>query len=252
MPANIRVEVAYALPEKQYLQRVTLDEGATVEQAIIASGLLALRDDIDLAKNKLGIYSRPVKLHDEVHDGDRVEIYRPLIADPKELRRQRAEKSAAKKPAADRLSAIKKALTERFLLFRALLTGQRRLVINVSQHTAAVEGQGQGLLSHFLVARLLTEDIEPGIGAERIRHHWRPQSISYLLLRHTDTNFCYIVWCQIVTLVDVRTVNHSFQSGTACGQHKKNRCGSSQRFTAHSDLIPFWARAVRGSSVICR
>ncbi|EPO0449348.1 RnfH family protein, partial [Klebsiella pneumoniae] len=54
MPANIRVEVAYALPEKQYLQRVTLDEGATVEQAIIASGLLALRDDIDLAKNKLG------------------------------------------------------------------------------------------------------------------------------------------------------------------------------------------------------
>ncbi len=67
--------------------------GATVEQAIIASGLLALRDDIDLAKNKLGIYSRPVKLHDEVHDGDRVEIYRPLIADPKELRRQRAEKA---------------------------------------------------------------------------------------------------------------------------------------------------------------
>ncbi|OVW98973.1 RnfH family protein [Klebsiella pneumoniae] len=96
VPANIRVEVAYALPEKQYLQRVTLDEGATVEQAIIASGLLALRDDIDLAKNKLGIYSRPVKLHDEVHDGDRVEIYRPLIADPKELRRQRAEKNAAK------------------------------------------------------------------------------------------------------------------------------------------------------------
>ncbi len=66
---------------------------ATVEQAIVASGLLALRDDIDLAKNKLGIYSRPVKLHDEVHDGDRVEIYRPLIADPKELRRQRAEKA---------------------------------------------------------------------------------------------------------------------------------------------------------------
>jgi putative ubiquitin-RnfH superfamily antitoxin RatB of RatAB toxin-antitoxin module len=95
VPANIRVEVAYALPEKQYLQRHP-GEGATVEQAIIASGLLALRDDIDLAKNKVGIYSRPVKLHDEVHDGDRVEIYRPLIADPKELRRQRAEKSAAK------------------------------------------------------------------------------------------------------------------------------------------------------------
>ncbi|MFO3907236.1 RnfH family protein [Enterobacter hormaechei] len=94
MPANIVVEVAYALPEKQYLQRVTLEEGATVEEAIRASGLLTLRSDIDLTKNKIGIYSRPVKLADSVRDGDRVEIYRPLIADPKELRRQRAEKSA--------------------------------------------------------------------------------------------------------------------------------------------------------------
>lgn len=94
MPVNIVVEVAYALPEKQYLQRVTLEEGATVEEAIHASGLLTLRRDIDLTKNKVGIYSRPVKLGDSVKDGDRVEIYRPLIADPKELRRQRAEKSA--------------------------------------------------------------------------------------------------------------------------------------------------------------
>jgi len=94
VPANILVEVAYALPEKQYLQRVTLEEGATVEEAIRASGLLTLRSDIDLTKNKVGIYSRPVKLADSVKDGDRVEIYRPLIADPKELRRQRADKSA--------------------------------------------------------------------------------------------------------------------------------------------------------------
>ncbi|MDU4433985.1 MAG: RnfH family protein [Pluralibacter gergoviae] len=94
MPANISVEVVYALPQKQYLQQVRLDEGATVEQAIIASGLTRLRTDIDLSKNKVGIWSRPVKLQDEVHDGDRVEIYRPLIADPKALRRQRAEKAA--------------------------------------------------------------------------------------------------------------------------------------------------------------
>ncbi|AUP76397.1 RnfH family protein [Enterobacter sp. EA-1] len=92
MSGKIAVEVAYALPEKQYLQRVTLDDGATVEQAILASGLLDLRDDIDLNVNKVGIYSRPAKLQDVVRDGDRVEIYRPLIADPKELRRQRAEK----------------------------------------------------------------------------------------------------------------------------------------------------------------
>ena len=96
MPGKIAVEVAYALPEKQYLQRVTLQEGATVEEAIRASGLLELRTDIDLTKNKVGIYSSPAKLSDIVHDGDRVEIYRPLIADPKELRRQRAEKSANK------------------------------------------------------------------------------------------------------------------------------------------------------------
>jgi len=93
---DIQVEVAYALPEKQYVRPVRLAEGSTVEQAIIASGLLALRPDIDLKKNKVGIYSRPVKLSDKVNDGDRVEIYRPLIADPKELRRQRAERSANK------------------------------------------------------------------------------------------------------------------------------------------------------------
>lgn len=96
MPGKISVEVAYALPEKQYLQRVTVEEGATIEQAIWASGLLELRSDIDLAKNKVGIYSQPAKLHDVVNDGDRIEIYRPLIADPKELRRQRAEQSAKK------------------------------------------------------------------------------------------------------------------------------------------------------------
>ena len=94
MSGKIAVEVAYALPQKQYLQRVTLDEGATIEQAIQASGLPTLRDDIDLAKNKVGIYSRPAKLDDVVHDGDRVEIYRPLIADPKELRRQRAQQKS--------------------------------------------------------------------------------------------------------------------------------------------------------------
>lgn len=96
MPGNISVEVAYALPEKQYLRKVSLNEGATVEDAVYASGIPELRTEIDLAKNKVGIYSRTVKLKDVVQDGDRVEIYRPLIADPKELRRQRAERAAKK------------------------------------------------------------------------------------------------------------------------------------------------------------
>lgn len=92
--ADIQVEVVYALPEKQYLRTVTMPEGSTIEQAVIASGLPELRRDINLAENKVGIYSRAAKLQDIVQDGDRVEIYRPLLADPKELRRQRAERSA--------------------------------------------------------------------------------------------------------------------------------------------------------------
>ncbi|MDX7989144.1 RnfH family protein [Xenorhabdus sp. 12] len=91
--SEINIEVVYALPERQYLFNVKLSQGATVEQAIIASGLLALRNDIDLTKNKIGIYSRPAKLSDILEEGDRVEIYRPLIADPKELRRKRAERA---------------------------------------------------------------------------------------------------------------------------------------------------------------
>ncbi|MBA2817247.1 RnfH family protein [Candidatus Pantoea persica] len=94
---DISVEVVYALPEKQYQRVVTLEEGSTVEQAIQASGLLELRRDIDLSRNKVGVFSRPVKLGDTLQEGDRVEIYRPLIADPKELRRQRAERSASAK-----------------------------------------------------------------------------------------------------------------------------------------------------------
>lgn len=90
--SELNIEVTYALPEKQFLLSVKVKEGTTIEEAILASGILALRDDIDLKKNKIGIYSRPAKLTDLVQDGDRVEIYRPLIADPKELRRKRAEK----------------------------------------------------------------------------------------------------------------------------------------------------------------
>ncbi|ENU1228892.1 MULTISPECIES: RnfH family protein [Providencia] len=95
--SELNIEVTYALPEKQFLLSVKVKEGSTVEEAILASGILALRDDIDLKKNKIGIYSRPAKLTDLVQDGDRVEIYRPLIADPKELRRKRAEKSKENK-----------------------------------------------------------------------------------------------------------------------------------------------------------
>ncbi|MFP1722904.1 RnfH family protein [Lonsdalea quercina] len=94
---EIRVEVVYALPEHQFLRPLQLNEGSTVEQAIKASGLLTLRPEIDLNINKIGIFSRPAKLDEKLQEGDRVEIYRPLIADPKELRRQRAEHSKSKR-----------------------------------------------------------------------------------------------------------------------------------------------------------
>lgn len=97
---KIQLEVAYALPEKQYLIPLALEQGSTIGQAIMASGLLQLRPEIDLSRNKIGIFSRPVKLTDPVQSGDRIEIYRPLIADPKTLRRQRAERQPTKaKPA---------------------------------------------------------------------------------------------------------------------------------------------------------
>ncbi|MFZ3041006.1 MAG: RnfH family protein [Thiobacillus sp.] len=95
--AHISVEVIYALPTQQPLLHVQLAEGATVEDAIRASGVLDAHPEIDLAKNKVGIFSKLVKLDDPVRDRDRVEIYRPLIADPKEVRRKRAEEGKATK-----------------------------------------------------------------------------------------------------------------------------------------------------------
>lgn len=93
----ITVEVVYALPLQQPLLHVQLAEGATVEDAIRASGVLDAFPEIDLAKNKVGIFSKLVKLDETVRDRDRVEIYRPLIADPKEVRRKRAEEGKVTK-----------------------------------------------------------------------------------------------------------------------------------------------------------
>ncbi|MCU7554409.1 RnfH family protein [Alteromonas sp. ASW11-19] len=89
----LSIEVAYALPTKQSIIELAVQSGTTVEEAIEASNILTLYPDIDLSASKVGIWSRVVKLKDEVKDGDRIEIYRPLIADPKEVRKRRAEKA---------------------------------------------------------------------------------------------------------------------------------------------------------------
>ncbi len=90
MAETIHVEIVYALPDRQEIASLNVPAGSTVNQAIEASGLLARYPEIDLSKNKLGIYAKLVKLDTALRDRDRVEIYRPLIADPKEVRKQRA------------------------------------------------------------------------------------------------------------------------------------------------------------------
>lgn len=87
---KMNVEVVYARRGRQELVRVQLPEGATVRQAVEASGLLEKHPELDLAQNKLGIFSKLSKPDTVLRDRDRVEIYRPLIADPKEVRKQRA------------------------------------------------------------------------------------------------------------------------------------------------------------------
>lgn len=95
---TINVEVVYALPERQELIRLRLHEGATVQQAIESSGLLQKYPDLDPGKtNKIGVFAKLTKLDAELRDRDRVEIYRPLIADPKEVRRKRAEEGKVMK-----------------------------------------------------------------------------------------------------------------------------------------------------------
>lgn len=86
---TIRVEVAYALPEKQYLFELDVPEGTTAEQAIQASPLL--KEEPGLVVDQIGIFSRPVKFDTVLREGDRVEVYRPLKADPRERRRKEVE-----------------------------------------------------------------------------------------------------------------------------------------------------------------
>jgi putative ubiquitin-RnfH superfamily antitoxin RatB of RatAB toxin-antitoxin module len=102
MAEMLNIEVCYAMASKQELLRVSLPEGATLQQALEVSGLLNKYPEIDLKKNKFGIWNKLSKVDSVLRDKDRVEIYRPLIADPKEVRKQRAaEGKVMKKGAGD-------------------------------------------------------------------------------------------------------------------------------------------------------
>lgn len=88
--SEITVEVAYAMPHEQLIVPVKMQVGSTAENAIYASGIMKKFPEIDLAVNKIGVFGKATRLDNVLRHLDRVEIYRPLIADPKEVRKQRA------------------------------------------------------------------------------------------------------------------------------------------------------------------
>jgi putative ubiquitin-RnfH superfamily antitoxin RatB of RatAB toxin-antitoxin module len=95
----IKVEVCYALPDRQKIVSLEIEEGTTVLQAAKQSGIDQLFPNIDLDSSKMGVFGKLVAKPAEtaLNEGDRVEIYRPLIADPKEVRKTRAAKVKAEK-----------------------------------------------------------------------------------------------------------------------------------------------------------
>lgn len=94
---TIKVELVYALPHEQTLLKFNVPAGTKVAGAVQLSGILAKYPEIDLGKNKLGIFGKLAKPDADLREMDRIEIYRPLIADPKEVRRKRAEEGKVMK-----------------------------------------------------------------------------------------------------------------------------------------------------------
>lgn len=89
----ISLEIAYASPTRQKLEKMIVPQGTTIEAAIRASHLLQDFPEIDLALNPVGIFSKRRHLSDLVSEGDRIEIYRPLTIDPNLARQKRAKKA---------------------------------------------------------------------------------------------------------------------------------------------------------------
>ena len=96
MAEQIKVRVCYATPEFEFLRDLTLDAGATLEQAVRQSALLQEVPQLDLSSAVTGIYGKKKPLATVLREHDRVEVYRPLQADPKETRRRRAGVKDAK------------------------------------------------------------------------------------------------------------------------------------------------------------
>ena len=97
MADRIHVEVIYALPEEQSLLNVEVENGIDVQQGILESGVLEQYPELDLDTMKVGLFGKITTMKQKVRDKDRIEIYRPLIADPKEVRKKRAAEGKALK-----------------------------------------------------------------------------------------------------------------------------------------------------------
>lgn len=97
MTEEIAIEIVYAQPESQDFLELKVPAGSTVQQALERSGILEKHPEISVEINKLGIFGKLVKPDAVVRARDRIEIYRPLIADPKEIRRMRAEEGKVMK-----------------------------------------------------------------------------------------------------------------------------------------------------------
>ena len=87
----VRVSVVYCALQATWSKAFDIAEGATLGDAIKTSGVLAANPELDLAQLAAGVFSRPRALDEHVHEGDRIEIYRPLLVDPKDARRHRAQ-----------------------------------------------------------------------------------------------------------------------------------------------------------------
>lgn len=98
-PAELQVAVTYALPRQEFIRPLRVAPGTTIGQAIEQSGVLASFPDINLVTQPVGIFGKKKTLDTVLRERDRIEIYRPLVADPKDSRRKRAAKKEAK-PAA--------------------------------------------------------------------------------------------------------------------------------------------------------
>ena len=89
---KLHVQVCYATAARELFRDVVVDAGTTIGEAIAQSGLLDVLPGVDLVTHPVGLYSRKKPLDTVLHDHDRIEIYRPLVADPKDARRRRASK----------------------------------------------------------------------------------------------------------------------------------------------------------------